>query len=1269
MAKTLSLQKSFSGLMTLIFTFVVTAPGVWLTDAPRASAASFNVINNNDSGAGSMRQAIIDANANVGEDVITIDVSLSTQTVVLLTDLPEITEGVTIDGTLNVAPLTLAVPAGGSTAGLIINNAGVTTIKGLKLSGNTTQGLIRLNSGTLNVGADVANGGVILTGSTNGGSAGLYQNGGVLAVHRSQFFSNNVGIRILGGTSAAIGGDVAAFNLFYSNTNDGISVENPANMTLNITFNRIGTNGAGTVDQGNGGNGIYLGAAISGATVENNLISGNGGYGIVMDCDNSTVRSNNIGVDITGDAAIPNDNYGLLVRGSGNTIGGSAGGQRNYISGNTVGGVHIDGSSGGGSNTIIRNTIGLNDTASAVIANGLGIKVSANSADNLIGTAGNGNEISGNTGDGILITGAGSINNSIQGNSIGITFPNGGNGITLQSDQTVIGTADLSSARNIIGGNTGYGIYLNGADQTTIVNNNIGIAADDTTLFANGNNAIEIDSTAAQNTIGALSGSRNRIGASLGLINVHIANDAGDFNAVHVDTFQSPIVANTAYVTRDGASNESIAAPTFTSTVQSTPTLVTVTGTAPANSTVDFYVDGAYNSSAVATAGGTFSASLTSTGGTYVTAIATNGTNSSSSSTSNTLITADVTAPSAPVLSYSSTGTPGTTATISGSSGEVGATVYVNGVSTGTTVAGDGTYSYIASLLEGTNTFSFTLVDPMSNTSSATVATISAVTASGGAGTSVSAGAAGHGIQSTVDEDPIDAGTTDTTPESMAGDTEVVTEPNTPVETPVNTPVVTPVQTTPGTINTPVTQPSTNTTGGTKNVSGKTFYSGIYQYVEPIKEVSIRDTMPANPARGKVFDPKFLGSKIFTGKTINGIPGKLLEIKLGDSAQNPNGDDDNDGLLNIEEVEFGTNPFVKDSDADGKTDFQETQFDGTDPASWDSDKDWIADNIDENPVESDNILENSNAQELNTYIAENVITEPLGTVDSDNDGLCDELELLIGSNPQEKDSDNDGISDGDEGTQYGSDPTNPNDPVVAQNSSASGSSGLPFRVSNAEQEDTVAAGEQFFMGSADPDSTVGIYSVGNDGSMTLLGDTQADENGRYTIYTTEPLKAGTYTLVAIQGTLEKIEDISPTFTMNVIDWVKRPEYVSLALKNNASITDRQPIIDLLVPERYLVVISWRSTVYSQVLIADSANQVIYAEPNKELELGSHTVTWYAQDPATGNKSNPTRVAFNVTNEAFVSGQSGENSPWTLILGSIAVLSSLAALGLYFRKKN
>jgi hypothetical protein len=70
-----------------------------ITVAATIPQAAYSVINTNDSGIGSLRQAIIDANNNAGLDTITFNISGSAiQTITLSSALPTITSPVTIQG-------------------------------------------------------------------------------------------------------------------------------------------------------------------------------------------------------------------------------------------------------------------------------------------------------------------------------------------------------------------------------------------------------------------------------------------------------------------------------------------------------------------------------------------------------------------------------------------------------------------------------------------------------------------------------------------------------------------------------------------------------------------------------------------------------------------------------------------------------------------------------------------------------------------------------------------------------------------------------------------------------------------------------------------------------------------------------------------------------------------------------------------------------------------------------------------------------------------
>ena len=101
---------------------------LWAASAP-VIAATFTVTNTNDSGAGSLRQAILDANANPGTDTIEFNIpGAGVHTITPSQALPAATETVTIDGytqpgsSVNTDPIAtnavILIEIDGSAAGL-----------------------------------------------------------------------------------------------------------------------------------------------------------------------------------------------------------------------------------------------------------------------------------------------------------------------------------------------------------------------------------------------------------------------------------------------------------------------------------------------------------------------------------------------------------------------------------------------------------------------------------------------------------------------------------------------------------------------------------------------------------------------------------------------------------------------------------------------------------------------------------------------------------------------------------------------------------------------------------------------------------------------------------------------------------------------------------------------------------------------------------------------------------------------------------------------
>jgi Bacterial TSP3 repeat len=131
-------------------------------------------------------------------------------------------------------------------------------------------------------------------------------------------------------------------------------------------------------------------------------------------------------------------------------------------------------------------------------------------------------------------------------------------------------------------------------------------------------------------------------------------------------------------------------------------------------------------------------------------------------------------------------------------------------------------------------------------------------------------------------------------------------------------------------------------------------------------------------------------------------------------------DDDEDGLTNAAEDEAGTDPNLADTDEDGLTDGEEIAEIGTSPLSADTDSDGVLDG--DEVAQGTNPLDGLAAAPTEETPApeEGVAEEPAPASaatspgDSDGDGLEDAIEVELGTDPVDVDTDDDGSTDGDE---------------------------------------------------------------------------------------------------------------------------------------------------------------------------------------------------------------------------------------------------------------
>ena len=167
------------------------------------------------------------------------------------------------------------------------------------------------------------------------------------------------------------------------------------------------------------------------AGADRNVISGNNLDGIyVVGSSGNIIRGNYIGTDRTGMIAVGNSEDGIwLDNASNTTVGGSVSGAGNVISGNGWSGVAF--LNGGSGNIVQGNLIGVNAAGTGPLSNGHhGIDIAGSSGTTVGGlAAGQANVIAHNTWDGVSITSG--TGHTISGNSI---HSNGGLGIDIGND-------------------------------------------------------------------------------------------------------------------------------------------------------------------------------------------------------------------------------------------------------------------------------------------------------------------------------------------------------------------------------------------------------------------------------------------------------------------------------------------------------------------------------------------------------------------------------------------------------------------------------------------------------------------------------------------------------------------------------------------------------------------------------------------------------------------------------------------------------------------
>jgi hypothetical protein len=511
------------------------------------------VTNTNDSGPGSLRQALTtaDASNSPGADTVLFTIP-GTGPFVITPDsvLPLVTRPTIINGYSQPGAHTNSLATGDNAIIQIeLDGSSSGGANGLVLTGGaiTVEGLsiIHFNDGILisGSGANTITGDFLGTNPTGTG----------------QGYGNQTGLEVQTSGNVVGGPKAAARNVISGNNNQGVLLDDGASGNL-VAGNYIGTDITGDNRLGNNGGGVVLydapqntiGGGGSGA---GNLISGNGNDGVLVSSSDSgpgslstVIQGNVIGLNAEGILALGNSNNGVEVDfGSGTLIGGPSAALGNVISDNQAG-VYLQNSAIGVA--IEGNNIGTDARGFKAIGNQYdGVLLSG--AFNTVGGAasGDGNVISGNGRDGISDgINAGSIGfNTIEGNLIGtdstgtVALANNQDGIELGTLGDIVG-GTTAATRNVISGNSQYGLVIERSSTGILVEgNDIGTDKTGKQPLGNGSGGVQIQDNAFNNTIGGTAVKAGNIIAYNGQTGVAVTGSA----------ISNPILTNAIFANRN----------------------------------------------------------------------------------------------------------------------------------------------------------------------------------------------------------------------------------------------------------------------------------------------------------------------------------------------------------------------------------------------------------------------------------------------------------------------------------------------------------------------------------------------------------------------------------------------------------------------------------------------------------------------------------------------------------------------------------------------
>ncbi len=290
-------------------------------EADSSGATILLVTNTNDVGAGSLRAAITDANANPAFNVIGFNIpGACPRTIAVNTELPAITDGIAIRG--------YTQPGSSMNGSSLIDNAKV-CVELVETVGQNVQNGLRFAPATDDDSLDVSglaiggfNRGVYVdhTNTGTGVAFSIWGNFIGLAADGSTLRANTfAGVDITGRSYGTIGGDDDAQRNVIAGALAGVrTVADQTTWTVN---NFIGTTAGGGAARPNA---IGVALLSPGQYVRDNVISGNSAAGVSVAADANYIEGNRIGVKsfaicvppCTPDYALGNGGDGVVLSGA-----------------------------------------------------------------------------------------------------------------------------------------------------------------------------------------------------------------------------------------------------------------------------------------------------------------------------------------------------------------------------------------------------------------------------------------------------------------------------------------------------------------------------------------------------------------------------------------------------------------------------------------------------------------------------------------------------------------------------------------------------------------------------------------------------------------------------------------------------------------------------------------------------------------------------------------------------------------------------------------